>query len=330
MTPWEKFTDLNAKSGLVKAGDRVLVSVSGGPDSVALLHLLWRIKKNLPFQLFALTMDHGLRKAACKEIKLVQQLGEKLSVTVITEVLPVTAHAKRTKQSVETAARELRYRALARIARAHKINKIATGHTASDTAETMLMWLLRGTGTAGLAGIPESRPLEGAEKVTIVRPILALTRRDVLAYCASQKLQFAIDKSNLSLEYTRNRIRHKVMPLMEELNPRFVEHCYTLSQIVAGEQLFLNGLTDTAYKACVSTKKASAIILDLRRYIRYNKQVRARVLKRLLPVRKTAHTIYALTRFIEDKNACRLAVSGLWTALKRPGAVVFQLNPKKT
>ncbi len=330
MTPWEKFIELNSRSGLVKAGDRVLVSVSGGPDSVALLHLLWRLKKNLPFQLFVLTMNHGLRKVASKEIKLVQQLGAKLGVTVITEVLAVTEHAKRTKQSVETAARELRYRALAKVARVYKINKIATGHTASDTAETMLMWLLRGTGTAGLAGIPESRPLDGPPAVTIIRPILSLTRRDILGYCESQKLTFAIDGSNLSLDYTRNRIRHKIMPLMEELNPRFTEHCYTLSQIVAGEQMFLNKLTDAACGACISTKKDSAIVLDLRRYIRYNEQVRARVLKRLLPVRKTAQTIHALTRFIEDKKARTWPVSGEWTAVKRPGTVVFQPHPKKS
>jgi tRNA(Ile)-lysidine synthase len=330
MTPWEKFTHLNKQSGLIKSGDKVMAAVSGGPDSVALLHLLWRLKKTLPFQLFALTMNHGLRKVASKEILLVQRLGEKLGVPIITENLPVTVHAKRTKQSVETAARELRYRALARVARLHEINKIATGHTASDTAETMLMWLLRGTGTAGLAGIPESRPLDGVSKVTIIRPILSLTRLDILAYCASQKLKFAIDKSNLSLDYTRNRIRHKIMPLMEELNPRFVEHCYTLSKIVAGEQIFLSELTEVAYKACVSTKKDSSIILDLRRYMRYNKQVRARVLKKLLPVRKNAQTILALERFIDDKNTRIWDISGGCAAIKRKGTVVFRCNPKKT
>ena len=330
MTPWEKFNELNSKAGLVQAGDRVLVSVSGGPDSVALLHLLWRLKKTLPFQLFALTMDHGLRKVAFKEIKLVQQLGKKLGVPVIAEVLPVTAHAKRTKQSVEAAARELRYAALARVARLHKINKIATGHTASDTAETMLMWLLRGTGTAGLAGIPASRPMDEAAGVTIVRPILALTRRDILAYCASQKLSFALDKSNGSLEYTRNRIRHKVIPLMEELNPRFIEHCYTLSQIVAGEHTFIGALADKAFKDCVSTKKDSSIVLDLRRYIRYNEQVRTLVLKRLLPVRKNAQTILALTRFIDDKSARAWTVAVDCRALKRSATVVFQSKTQKT
>jgi tRNA(Ile)-lysidine synthase len=324
MIPWDKFNKLNKESGLIKSGDRVMAAVSGGPDSVALLHLLWRLKKNLPFQLYALAMNHGLRKAASNEIKLVQRLGEKLGVPVITENLPVLAHAKRTRQSIETTARELRYSAFARFAKMHNINKIATGHTASDTAETMLMWLLRGTGTAGLAGIPLRRALNGAKDVAIIRPILSLTRRDVVAYCASQHLNYAIDKSNLSLEYTRNRIRHKVMPLMEKLNARFVEHCFTLSQIVAGEHEYLSGLSDAAYKACVTTKKDSSIILDLRRFILYNKQVRDRVLKKLLPAHKTTQTITRLSRFIDDKGACTLLVAANCKAIKRSAKVVIQ------
>lgn len=323
MDAWEKFKKTVEANHLVRRGDRVLLAVSGGPDSVCLMHLFWRLRKTLPIELFCLTMDHGLRPESKRETALVQKLGERLSIPVFVEKIPVRSHARSHKLSLETAGRALRYRMLEQTARRCKCAKIATGHHADDNAETMLMWLVRGTGPEGLAGIPLTRPLDEGSSISLIRPLLGLTRRKIAAYLASQRLSSCTDASNLSLDYTRNRIRHRLMPLLGEFNPCMSEHLFSLSRILERENACLDVLVSAALKRSARRGK-NTISLDLTRFFRYNEAIRARLLKELVPERCSAAIIERLQAWLEAGTAGTQVLSRAWSAVRTKNKLVFR------
>lgn len=309
MDAWEKFREQVRRYALITPGDRIVVAVSGGPDSVCLLHVLWRLQKTMPLTLVVVHCDHGLRKEAARESRRVVLLGEKLGIETVVRAVPVRAYARNRRLSVETAGRDLRYAAMAAVAREYRCSLIATGHTANDNAETMLMWLLRGTGTDGLAGIPVQRPGEGA--VRVIRPILSVTRAEVLAYVRRQRLSCSIDRSNFSLDYTRNRIRHTVMPLLRKHNSCLVEHLYALSRIQAQENEFLGALTRNALRRCARVGE-NEITLDLKLFLRYNTVIQLRVLKQVLPEKKSRVHIERFLWWLISGSAGGLSFSRRW------------------
>ncbi|MHB9154974.1 MAG: tRNA lysidine(34) synthetase TilS, partial [Endomicrobiales bacterium] len=312
--------------GVFAAGDRVVVAVSGGPDSMCLLHLLWRLKKTLPIELFAVTLDHGLRKEARRETRVIRSFGEKLGIPVTARAIPVGRHAAAHKLSLETAGRLLRYRALAEAARELRCATIATGHTADDNAETVLMWLIRGTGTEGLSGIPLSRPVEAG--VRVVRPLLPVTRPEIMAYAQRQKIPFCIDRSNLSLDFTRNRIRHKVVPLLKEYNPCLVEHLFNLSRIISRENDFISRFVSRALKQSVR-RKENTILLDLNMFFKYNKVIQSRVLKEIMPEKRSLVHIERLLGWIFAPAQKEMVLSRSWHVERTKNRVVFRKTPEK-
>lgn len=323
MDAWEKFKKTVEANHLVRRGDRVLLAVSGGPDSVCLMHLFWRLRKTLPIELFCLTMDHGLRPESRHEVALVQQLGERLSIPVFVEKIPVRSYARSHKLSLETAGRSLRYRTLEATARRCKCIRIATGHHANDNAETMLMWLVRGTGPEGLAGIPISRPLTEGSSVSLIRPLLGLTRERITAYLIGQRLPSCTDASNLSMDYTRNRIRHTLMPLLAEFNPCMSEHLFSLSRILERENACLNSLVQAAMKRSVGRGK-NTISLDLTRFFRYNEAIRSRLLKELVPERCSAVIVERLKAWIEAGTTGTHVLSRSWSVERTKTKLVFR------
>lgn len=295
MDCWEKFKKIVEKERLARPGDKILVAVSGGPDSVCLLHLFWRLKKTVPLALCAVTIDHGLRASSAKEARKVEALCKKLSVPLVKESIPVRKHAAANKLSTETAARDLRYKVLEAAARELKCDRIATGHTANDNAETVVMWLIRGTGTDGVSGIPLERRV--SDSVSVIRPMLPCTREEVLKYAKTQRLPYSIDASNYSLEYTRNRIRHTVLPMLQKLNPRLIEHLYNFSQISSRDNEFLNSLVKQAAGRSVRVEKRK-IILDLKHFLKYNKAIQLRLFKQILPENRSAVNVEFLRDWV--------------------------------
>ncbi len=293
---------------------RWLLAVSGGPDSVCLAHLFWRLKKSLPIDLVIVNMDHGLRRESSRESGKVEMLGEKLHLPVIVKKIKVRAEADSGNISLETAGRNLRYETLFSIAKEKGFNKIATGHTANDNAETVLMWLIRGTGSEGLSGIPVKR--KGTENISIIRPILPVTREEVMAYLKRQKLEYSIDSSNLELDFTRNRIRHKVIPVLRQFNPKIVEHVFNLSKIIGADNEFLNELSQRAIKR-ISTVSKNGISIDLKRFFEYNEAVKQRILKEILPEKKSLNNIKRLGSLVLSENQKEIILSKCWLAEKR-------------
>ena len=196
---------------LLQPGDRVAVAVSGGADSVALLRVLVELRKDLGIVLSVAHFHHGIRGAeADADHQYVRVLAETFGLELHFSSADVPAHARAHKLSMETAARELRHLWFAKLVSEKVVDKIATAHTIDDQAETVLMRILRGAGTHGLAGIFPTQ----TEK-HLVRPLLATTRREVEAYLVALGQTWREDSSNRDLSHTRNRVRHELLPLLE-------------------------------------------------------------------------------------------------------------------
>jgi len=219
------------QEGLISPGDRLLLAVSGGPDSVCLTHHLHRISGPKRLALRMLHVHHGLRGTeADRDAAFVERLASSLAVPLTVERIPVRDFARRERRSLEDAARVLRYRALAACAAGLRCNKVATGHQLDDQAETFLMHLLRGTRARGLAGIPAKRPL--GRRIELIRPLLPLSRKDILDYLRAYGLKWREDRTNESERFTRNWVRRKVLPLLEEKNPSIREHLAAIAKDV--------------------------------------------------------------------------------------------------
>ena len=208
---------------LFKRGETVLVGLSGGPDSVCLLHFLHYLSGKKHFYLEAVHVHHGLRgEAADADAQFCKTLCKNMEIPLHAYKKNVRALAKKLDLSIEHAARKARYEAFATAAKKTGASKIALGHHLDDQAETILLNLLRGTRVEGLCGIPLRRML--SKQTEIVRPLLCITRAEVEMYLRENGLSCVIDQSNFDDAYTRNWIRHELLPLLEKKQPQIRRH----------------------------------------------------------------------------------------------------------
>ncbi|MFW6123670.1 MAG: tRNA lysidine(34) synthetase TilS [Acidobacteriota bacterium] len=226
------------KYSLFKRGDAVVVACSGGADSVSLFHVLNRIKNEWKLDLLVGHYNHKLRREADEDQSFVARLASDFSLPFYSESGDVKTFAQKSKLNLEEAGRKLRYGFLKKIARKHGSAKIATGHTMTDQAETVLMRILRGTGSHGFGGMgPKTK--EG-----IVRPLILVKREEVKKYIEEENLLYRIDESNFNVDFLRNRIRHRLIPyLKNNYSPHVVDHLSRLASIVQEEDLFLKDIS---------------------------------------------------------------------------------------
>lgn len=230
------------KLNMLKKGDHILAAVSGGADSVALLMLLTEYRDANPdmdIRLSAAHLNHMLRGGESdRDERFVAELCNKLSIHLVSGRADIPSLRER-GEGTEAAARRVRYDFLLKTAKSLGCTAIATAHNANDQAETVLMALIRGSGGRGLGGIPPVRETDGAR---IIRPLLYTLRTDIEKYLEEQKQEYVTDSSNLSDEYTRNRLRLEIIPRLEDINPRFVRHAVDTSIQLSGDERFLEGL----------------------------------------------------------------------------------------
>ena len=216
-------------SQFITRADSVLVGFSGGPDSVCLLHFLNYLSKEKHFELAALHVNHSLRGAdALADQKFCKNFCATHNIPFFTQKIAVRQLAKKWDLSIEHAARKGRYQAFAAIAKKWGASKVALGHHLDDQAETVLLNILRGTKAKGLCGIPARRPL--AAGVEIIRPLLCITRAEVELYLKNNSLSCVTDQTNADDAYTRNWIRHRLLPLMAEKQPQIRLHLAGMAQ----------------------------------------------------------------------------------------------------
>jgi tRNA(Ile)-lysidine synthase len=218
-------------TGLIPPGSGVVVGVSGGADSLALLHSVCRLAPQLGWTVIAAHLDHGLREESAAEAEWVAEQARDWGADPIRRWMEVRALAAKRRLSLEAAGRAARYEFFAGVARERACRVVAVGHTADDQAETVLLNLLRGAGLAGLAGMHPCRPLAPElPGVMLIRPFLTVWREEILAYCEAHGLTPLQDPSNHSMEFARNRIRHQLLPLLaREFNPAIRRHLIELA-----------------------------------------------------------------------------------------------------
>jgi tRNA(Ile)-lysidine synthase len=222
---------------MISEGDSVVLAVSGGPDSVCLLHVLYELKDELHIDLLVAHFDHGLRPAEDEsETALVRSLAESLKLPF--ETAKGHLLAKRTRGSREEVARNARYAFLERVRKKREAQKIALGHNLNDQAETILMRLLRGSGPSGLTGIPPCR--DGS----IIRPLIEIGRPEIENYLKARKLTSVTDSSNLKTDYLRNKIRLELMPLLEEQQPQLGQLLGQTAEILRDEDDYLEHIAE--------------------------------------------------------------------------------------
>jgi tRNA(Ile)-lysidine synthase len=262
----EAFTDKLARNW-PPAGWRdvtVVLAVSGGPDSVALLRATQTLAAGGAGRVVAAHYHHGLRaEEADLDARFVARLCAELALECVTRRAAPQALTATKGGSLEAAARKARYRFLRATAQSAGARFVATGHTADDQAETILHRILRGTGLSGLGGIPRARPLTTG--VTLIRPLLAFRRTEILEYLRSLGQAFREDSSNEDPQFTRNRLRHKLLPrIAADFNPDVVAALVRLGSLARESQSLTDRLADELAERCDVRRQGSMVELDCR------------------------------------------------------------------
>jgi tRNA(Ile)-lysidine synthase len=240
---------------LADSGDVVVVAVSGGPDSVALLHVLFALTASFNWKLVVAHVNHQFRGAESDaEATFVMELAKELSLPCEIGVIDVPAYIEETSLNGQAAAREKRYEFLHRVASDYGAQRIAFAHHADDQAETVMMRILRGTGPSGLVGMPERRR---EKKVELIRPFLRIYKADIVNYCAQHNITYCKDSSNELRKYFRNQIRLDVMPMLKQYNEHLPESLNRLTDMMRAEDDYLAGETEQVLRRIVSFQEAT-------------------------------------------------------------------------
>jgi tRNA(Ile)-lysidine synthase len=263
------------KYRMLDRGDKVVVAVSGGPDSVCLLSVLHALANDLELTLHVAHLDHRFRLAeSAADALFVAGLAKDLGIAATSESRDVPAYCAERGLSAQAGAREVRYAFLQQCAKAAGARRIAVGHTANDQAETLLMRLVRGAGISGLSAIPPVRE-------NIIRPLIGTTRNEVLAYLREQGIDFRTDPSNEKPLYTRNRVRHEMLPVLERFNPRIIETLAAEAVLLRDENEAVEAMLPATLQKILSTK-GEAVRIGREEFGRLLPALRRRVLRRAL------------------------------------------------
>ena len=229
---------------LIEKGDRIVVGVSGGPDSLCLLSLLNSLKDKYELRLIVVHINHSLRKEADFEENYVKEIATKLNLNFFSKKVDINMLSKERKCSTEEVARNVRYEFFREVLEKTNSNKIAVAHNKNDNAETVLMNIIRGSGNTGVSGIDNKNN-------DIIRPLICIGRDEIEKYCEEKSLTTMIDKTNFETVYTRNKVRNLVIPMLKEINPDIIESLNRFSEIVRDEEEFIEEYVKEIYNKIV-------------------------------------------------------------------------------
>ncbi len=288
---FEKTLSTIKKYNLIEKGDKVVLGLSGGPDSVCLLHILSRLREVLDIEVYAAHLNHQIRGMEAQEDALyVSQLCDNLGVTCFVKSMDVPKYCNDNKLSIEEGARKLRYEMFFEIKEKLNADKIAIAHNMNDQAETVLMRMMRGTGLQGLKGIDIIRD------DVIVRPILEIERSEIEAYCDEHKLNPRIDATNLESIYTRNKIRLELIPYMRDnFNSNITESIVRMSNSLRADNDFIEEEALKHFNEVSSINKDD-VEIKLEDYRKLHKSLKSRI------IRHGIKHVLGDTNFIDQKH----------------------------
>ncbi len=263
----------------------ILIGVSGGPDSLCLCDVLHK----LGYPLVVAHLNHRLRPEAGEDARAVVQFAEQRQLPVVVGEADVRAYAAVHQRSIEEAAREVRYRFLFEQAREHKAQAVAVAHTADDQVETLLMHLLRGAGLAGLRGMAyRTLPHAWSQHIPLVRPLLGVWRAEVLAYCKENALQPHFDITNLDTTFFRNRLRHELIPYIENYNPRARQLLWQTAHTLSADYDVVAAASNAAWESCVLAQGAGTVQLAVACLLGHPRAIQRMVIRRAIALLRPA------------------------------------------
>ena len=270
------------RTGLIGGDDPLIAAVSGGPDSMAMLYSLLGLIEN-PRRLHVAHLNHNFRDEAEEDARFVSSKAADLGLSATVDRADPVAYQKEAGiSSFEEAAREVRYGFLSRVAAERRAPAVALGHTADDLAETVLMHIIRGSGVHGLRGMEELstwRSRNGSQKAVLFRPLLQATKGDILAHCRKRGVPFREDPANLLPQFTRNSVRHELLPSLEKYNPRIREALVRLARSASLEVDYLERELDMLWPA-VASLEPDSVLLDASSLASLHPLMRRLVLRR--------------------------------------------------
>ena len=292
----KKVLETIKKYNLIEKGDKIVLAVSGGPDSISMLNILNEIKeeKIIDFNICVAHVNHMIRKEAKEDEEYVKKYCKQKEIDFYSKSIDVQKIANNNKVGTEEAGRYARYKFFDEILEKTASNKIAIAHNKNDKAETIIMNLIRGTGITGLKGIE-------AKRGKYIRPLIECKRDEIEEYCEKENLNPRIDKTNFQNIYTRNKIRNIVIPYIEkEFNPNIIETINRLSELVEEEENYMEKQVEKTYKNIVLEEKEKEIVLDLKLFNNEEKVIKSKVI------------IYTITRlFGTSKEISKIHIDDL-------------------
>ena len=263
------------KYNLIQPEDKLVLAVSGGPDSMAMLDILTKLLKDCQKDTSPMAVahvNHMIREEATQDEAYVRKYCEKNQIEFYSKSIDVQKIANNNKIGTEEAGRIERYKFFDEIMEKTGSNKIAIAHNKNDNAETIIMNILRGSGTAGLKGIE-------AKRGKYIRPLIECERKEIEAYCEKENLKPRIDKTNFENTYTRNKIRNIVIPYVEkEFNPNIINTLNRLSEIISEGEKYIEQQVENTYKELVLEENEKQIVLDLKQFNKQEKVIKSRII----------------------------------------------------
>lgn len=288
----ENFLNTIKENNLINEGDKIVIGVSGGSDSITLLYLLNKYKEKFKIKLYVCHINHKIREDSTIDEQYVENMCEKMNVSFYKKRVQVEQIAKENKMGTEEAGRIIRYEFFREIAKKENANKIAIAHNMNDNAETMLLNLIRGTGLSGLEGIT---PKEN----NIIRPLINSKKTDINNFCKENNIEYKIDSTNKQNIYRRNIIRNEVIPKLEEINPNIVETLSRTSKIIKQNNTFIKETTKSEYKKIAhifSNEEKTHIEINLKEFNLLNENIKQNV------ILKAIEEIQGNTKNVEKTN----------------------------
>lgn len=271
----QKVLETIRKYNLIVDGDKIVLGVSGGPDSICMLDNLREVKEEqiIEFEIYVAHINHMIREEAIDDEKYVQEYCKKYNIECFVKRADVQKIASEKKIGTEEAGRKVRYDFFEEVLQKTESNKIAIAHNKNDKIETIIMHLLRGSGLSGLKGIEPIRDNK------YIRPLLECERTEIEQYCEDKKLNPRIDKTNFENEYTRNKIRNIVIPyIKKEFNPNIIQTLSRLSDLAADESNYIELQTQKAFEKILIAKEKEQITLNLKEFNKQDKIIKNRLI----------------------------------------------------